>query len=130
MAGSPVPLARSKTRMPGRGCAYSTSDSVTALPIAADFAFHLSVAIRRYWLPHSGSSLEEVVITNECERPDGYDFLRRVAEAVRLRGDSFVLDFIFGVLVVFVLGAAFAFIFGVKSEGSRRLAVFHRRSKS
>jgi hypothetical protein len=47
MAGSPIPLARSSTRMPGLGAAHSTSASVTALPIDADFAFHLSDAISR-----------------------------------------------------------------------------------
>src|ERR1019366_8441458 len=34
--------------MPGSGHAYSTSACVTAPPIAADFAFHFSAAIRRY----------------------------------------------------------------------------------
>ena len=47
MAGSPVPLAKSKTRMPGFGRAYSTNAAVTAFPIVADFAFHLSEATRR-----------------------------------------------------------------------------------
>src|SRR6266404_3964638 len=50
--GSPVPLARSRTRMPGIGHEYSTKASVTALPSAADFAFHFSVAIRRKEEPH------------------------------------------------------------------------------
>ena len=47
IAGSPVPLARSKTRMPSFGCAYSTNAAVTAFPIVADFVFHLSEAISR-----------------------------------------------------------------------------------
>jgi hypothetical protein len=33
--------------MPGSGRAYSTKASVTALPMAADFAFHFSEAIKR-----------------------------------------------------------------------------------
>src|SRR5882757_5536728 len=104
--------------MPGRGCAYSTSASVTALPIAADFAFHLSVAMRRYWLPHPGSSLAEVLIQVISGRLNGYAFLRRGAAPVRLRGVVFALTF----------GAVFALAFRVNSEGSRRLAVFHKRS--
>src|ERR1039457_1368696 len=46
--GSPVPLARSRTRMPGNGREYSTRSSVTALPSTADFDFHVSAATRRY----------------------------------------------------------------------------------
>lgn len=57
MAGSPVPLARSNTFMPGFGRAYSTSASVTSRPMMADFAFHCSEAIRRYELPHCGLEL-------------------------------------------------------------------------
>ena len=57
MAGSPVPLARSKTFIPGFGCAYSTRASVTSRPMAADFAFHFSEAIRRYEFPHCGVEL-------------------------------------------------------------------------
>src|SRR6202140_5663017 len=55
--GSPVPLARSRTRMPGVGHEYSTNASVTALPSTADFAFHFSAAIRRKEEPH-GAGLE------------------------------------------------------------------------
>src|ERR1700686_3055411 len=50
--GSPVPLARSRTRMPGVGREYSTKASVTALPSTADFAFHFSTATRRKQEPH------------------------------------------------------------------------------
>src|SRR6202030_217356 len=50
--GSPVPLARSRIRMPGVGHEYSTKASVTALPSTADFAFHFSAAIRRKEEPH------------------------------------------------------------------------------
>src|ERR1035437_1960534 len=50
--GSPVPLARSMTRMPGNGREYATRASVTARPIAADFAFHFSAATRRNEEPH------------------------------------------------------------------------------
>src|SRR5208283_1439709 len=52
MAGSPVPLARSSTTMPSIGCEYSTSASVTTPPMAADFAFQFSAAIKRYCEPH------------------------------------------------------------------------------
>src|ERR1700682_6834901 len=50
--GSPVPLARSRTRMPGDGREYSIKASVTALPSTADFAFHFSAATRRKEEPH------------------------------------------------------------------------------
>src|ERR1700686_3544201 len=50
--GSPVPLARSRARISGNGREYSTRASVTALPSAADFAFHFSVAVRRKEEPH------------------------------------------------------------------------------
>src|SRR5208337_3683457 len=52
IAGSPVPLAKSTTRMPGNGREYSTKALVTALPIAADFAFHFSAATKRNEEPH------------------------------------------------------------------------------
>src|SRR5579859_4686091 len=55
IAGSPVPLAKSSTRIPGAGCAYSTKASVTGCPMAADLAFHFSAATRRYWAPQLGS---------------------------------------------------------------------------
>jgi hypothetical protein len=52
--------------IPDRGCAYSTNAAVTALPIAADFAFHWSEAMSRYELPQLVSTedfvLEEIVI--------------------------------------------------------------------
>ena len=47
--------------MPDFGRAYSTSASVTSRPIAADFAFHFSEAIRRYELPHCGFEFEKEV---------------------------------------------------------------------
>src|SRR6202795_4340143 len=50
--GSPVPLARSRTRMSGDGREYSIKASVTALPSTADFAFHFSAATRRKEEPH------------------------------------------------------------------------------
>src|SRR5271165_807352 len=56
IAGSPVPLARSTTCIPGCGFAYSTIAAVTALPITADFAFHLSEATRRNEEPHGAGS--------------------------------------------------------------------------
>src|SRR5258706_8738799 len=52
--GSPVPLARSRTCIPARGAAYSTSASVTPLPITADWAFHFACAIRRWDEPQDG----------------------------------------------------------------------------
>src|SRR5258706_13216603 len=52
--GSPVPLARSRTCIPGRGAAYSTIASVTPLPITADWVFHFSGAIRRWEEPQDG----------------------------------------------------------------------------
>src|ERR1700716_3206044 len=71
IAGSPVPLAKSSTSMPGFGCAYSTSASVTAWPMAADFAFHFSEATRRYWLPQppwgsAGESGRDVITQDPC----------------------------------------------------------------
>src|SRR5271166_4630762 len=50
--GSPVPLAKSITNMPGSGREYSTRACVTASPITADFAFHFSAATRRKEEPH------------------------------------------------------------------------------
>jgi len=47
IAGSPVPLARSRTFIPGCGRAYSTKAFVTSRPMAADLAFHFSAATRR-----------------------------------------------------------------------------------
>src|SRR5258706_11997902 len=52
--GSPVPLARSRICIPGLGAAYSTSASVTPLPITADWVFHFSCAIRRWEEPQDG----------------------------------------------------------------------------
>ena len=56
MAGSPVPLARSRTSFQA-GLGVSTRVSVTSRPMAADFAFHFSEAVRRKDMPQSGLGL-------------------------------------------------------------------------
>ena len=122
--------------MPGFGCAYSTSASVTAFPIAADFAFHLSDATSRKEFPHpcsvrENSGLEDVVIkprtrAGEARSRKTYAFLRRGAAA----GFRAVAVLPALVVFVFVAGAAFRLGSGFNSEGSSRLAVFHKRSRS
>src|SRR6266404_7228113 len=112
--GSPVPLARSRTRMPGIGHEYSTKASVTALPSTADFAFHFSAATRRKEEPH-GAGFEA----------DTQAFFLRVflGAAAGLP----VADF---VAVALAIVARRSFGFAISSAGSSRLADFHRRSRS
>src|ERR1700675_28361 len=114
--GSPVPLARSRTRMPGDGREYSIKASVTALPSTADFAFHFSAATRRKQDPH-GAGFEA----------DTQAFFLRVflgagAAALPVADLMTVTDL--------AVAARRCFGFAINSAGSRRLADFHRRSRS
>jgi hypothetical protein len=126
--------------IPDRGCAYSTNAAVTALPIAADFAFHWSEAMSRYELPQLVSTedfgLEEIVIRLQSmlkefeagpQHSQHYAFLRpALATAAGLRGAVVFNGFNFFA----VFNADFRFGSELNSEGTSRLAVFHSRSRS
>ena len=123
IAGSPVPLARSSTCIPGSGCAYSTSASVTGcahggrlrLPL---FRRHQPVLRSPVWL---GVWLA---------------MSWRIPEVPQEDCEAFAFFFLFAAtwLVDALLDAAsssrrrFATVF--RSEASSRLAVFHSRSRS
>src|ERR1700680_944323 len=109
--GSPVPLARSRMRMPGVGDEYSTHASVTAWPSAADFAFHFSAATRRKEEPHGAG----------FEADTQALFLR-----VFLGAAAALTVADFGA-VALAIAARRGFGFAISSAGSIRLADFHRR---
>jgi hypothetical protein len=93
MAGSPVPLARSKIFIAGFGRAYSTNASVTSRPMAADFAFHFSAAASRDEALHSKLELGSEFIQNKNLKPrirvDQHGSVLLSSLFLKIRGRSF-----------------------------------------